>query len=354
MKSIGIFDIILPKGHRYLNSKLIDALKGEYLLSIVDNKGYYEDNISNNYKNIKLIDCNLFRYGRYPLINHLIAFINTIIAIVKFKPWKYDIIILFTFDTIDYLLLHLFLRKKKVILIHHDNTSGLRSKIKCFIFNLYGNKVEHIVFCPVLKEYIINKTKVKSERIHVIPHPIPDNCLNPKKQNNLCRKIIISTGYANDESLIKEIIRIERETHFFEMNNIYWKIRSKNITYESKNLSIFTSHLTRSEYNSLYDNATAVVLLYNESYAYRFSGALFDGITNNKIVIGPNIAVVKYFSNLYPSMCTTFDGINDLLYKINTLELPSIDVIESMHNDLINQHSQYQINKKFNSILNEF
>lgn len=350
MKKILIADTIFPKGHRYLNTRLINALSTNYDLTVVDCNGYYKELIPFTEK-IRFLNIKFRCLNKNVFLNHILLIYNGLKLIFNLKIKKYDTVIFFTFDTLNFFLIYPFFRNKRIILIHHDNTAGLKSNYKNLFFNMYAKKVEHIVFCPILRDYIALHTKVDPINIHTLSHPLPENSYTISNSSFKEKRIIISTGYANDEELIARIIETEKRTNLLKKNNIFWKIRSNKISYISDSICVFSEHLPRQEYRALYNDSALVVLLYSSDYAYRFSGALFDGITNNRIVIGPDIAIVRYFSEKYPLLCRTYDTIDTLFSIIISLKIPPIEELQQLHSQIMDEYSQEAIILQFQNIL---
>lgn len=102
---ICIVDTIFPKGHRYLNSKLLEAISEYYSIDVINNYSYYKDI---KLKNVNIIDKKQFRLGNNKLLNHLKLILNGLFVSMSIKSKKYDAIIFFTFDTIISHLLNSF------------------------------------------------------------------------------------------------------------------------------------------------------------------------------------------------------------------------------------------------------
>lgn len=58
---ICIVDTIFPKGHRYLNSKLLEAISEYYSIDVINNYSYYKDI---KLKNVNIIDKNNSAWGK--------------------------------------------------------------------------------------------------------------------------------------------------------------------------------------------------------------------------------------------------------------------------------------------------
>jgi len=348
---ICIADTIFPKGHRYLNSKLLEAISVNYNIDVINSHSYYKE-YNKNKNNINIININLFRLGNNKYLNHLKLLINGLIISLGIKYKKYDTIIFFTFDTFNFAIIRLLLKNKNLILIHHDNTAKLDNNYKYKCFKLYCQKVKHIVFNPILRQYLIDKIGVSDKLVFDIPHPLPLDCTEIKDIETE-PKVILSTGYTNDEKQITEIIEYEEKSHILEQNRIFWKIRSSHIKYEGPSLSIFNEHLSQEEYNSLYNKAYCIVLLYSKEYTYRFSGVLFDGLTHGRVVMGPPIALMKYYNQKYPKMCIIFNNISELINLIVQLSYPSKEVVEKAHTEIITNSSQANIAVTIKNVINK-
>jgi hypothetical protein len=310
---ILIVDTLFPIGHQLLNAKLISLISTKMDIIAFNYNNYYNEKLRVNFIQIKF----LFKPPKNIYLNIIAQILNAIIIGFKSIFIKYDRVILFTFDTITFPVLSIFLHKPGY-LFHHNNTDHLQNKWKYKIFKLYKNKVNHIVFADFIKEYLIMK-EVPENRIFTLPHPLvnsffceKDNVNIPKSKNKDEFKYYIGLGYANDKVLITKIVDYENKNQILKKNNIYLLLRSEIEVYETKNIIIIKGYLQKEVYDSYFEKADGILTLYSNHYKNRFSGVVMDAFCHAKQVIGPNIPIIRYFNQLYPQNCKYFVTIAEL------------------------------------------
>ena len=306
-----IADTQYPKGHYNLNIhllKLLSSLDFIEEVKVLNYKEYYRDIEKEKFKLLKL-KCLFFSKNEY--WGYILSFLNAIIIKMRLLCIKYDKVIFFTFDTLSFFLISIF-TNKNIYLFHHNNADHLVNKYKSIFFNLYKNKVYHIVFEDFIKDYLVKKG-VDSNLVYVIRHPLPVLLNTCQPLSNKKSKIFVGLGHGNDESLLCEIINKELETKILQNNNIKLVIRSQQKYIKlPPSVKIINDFLSKEEYENLYSEASGILILFPYSFKYRFSGTLLDAFYSKKIVIGRNIPIVKSFSQMYPNSCYIFDKVNVL------------------------------------------
>lgn len=347
-----VHDTVFPIGHKLLNERLLSYL-GEYTLLISNHNNYY-DKLQDNWC---YIDCALPKNNHSPLIARGLTTLGSIAHLQKAKKESFDKVIYFTFDTINFAAERFFLKKKDVYLIHHLNTSELINPKKAKIFQTYSNQVKHIVFGDFIKSFLVESLAVDENRVLSLPHPILLNnnqntpAANHLEANNKDQRLWIALGYANDLSLIDEIIKYENKTHLLENNNTKLILRWFKPPLETKSISILSGHLDASVYNQLYSAASGVLLLYPQTYQYRFSGALMDAMANAKPVIGSSIPVTHEFESEYPSFCSSFTSVPDLFAKLIEKNNSKKDCLQSELQKFYLRHNDNLIAKTFKGFI---
>ena len=353
-----IVDTQFPKGHKNLNVHLICILsdiREVSELKIFNYEEYYNKN--DMPEKVCFIELRKLFFGRNVYVQYLQSFVNAVLIRLRMLCVKYDKAVFFTFDTISFPLIRVFC-KRPIYLFHHNNTDHLKNRIKLFLFKLYANNTHHIVFADFIKDYLIS-VGVRSELVHVVPHPLPLEVKNVKMtelrlsiyKNALNERLFLALGHANDEKLIFSIIEYERENHLLEMNGIKLIIRSR-IDFRMKSVKSiqilsWDDFMPHDQYESLYNVAEGILILYPESFAYRYSGALQDAFNSRKIVIGRNIPIVRWFAEKYPHSCFVFADIKDLMAQLCKARIFD----EQDYRQFISIHSDYPIQKKLHELL---
>lgn len=341
-----IADLVYPYGHLNLNNHLLDILSGiDYIdsLKVLNYKNYY----SKNNNGIKLYKLHYLLYSKNVILRYFTPFINALLVSFRCLFIKYDKVIFFTFDTLSFYIVTLFI-KKPIYLFHHNNTDQLNDPKKNFLFRLYSNRVNHIVFDGYIKDYLLSKN-VHDNLIHVLPHPLPIHSFKTSCILGDDLRKFIGLGHENDSTLISDIVNYELHNHVLEKNNIKLVLRVKyNFDFDvPKSITIISDYLSREDYEQLYHSAFGVLVLFKESYRYRYSGTIVDALDLKKVVVGRDIPVVRSFSKLYPKSCFVFYTIDDFFNKI----ISCSKVPDYEHNIFQLNHSDYKIRRKFYEIL---
>ncbi|MFR2069499.1 MAG: hypothetical protein ACLS4S_04595 [Bacteroides nordii] len=152
VKKILIFDTIFPIGHKDLYQSLITLFPENVELLILNTSDFYNEsnkNCSIRYKKILHL-----KERKNLLLNQIVLTINTFIGVIYSYSYKSDIVVFFTFDTLNISIMRFLFRKKNVYLLHHNNTDHLQNKYKKRFFDTYKNKVKHIVFADFIGKYL--------------------------------------------------------------------------------------------------------------------------------------------------------------------------------------------------------
>lgn len=342
-----VADTQFPKGHSKLNHHLLDLLAqveciGE--IKVLNYRHFYKRICSS----IRYYNLPMLVFSKNAYVNYIFEFLNSVLVLLRCLTIRFDKIIFFTFNTLSFGILSLFIFKP-IYLIHHNNTDHLLNKYKRMFFKLYMNKVNHIVFADFIRDYLIS-IGVKEGRISLLPHPLLSLSKDVKVYNE-CKEddIYIALGHANDESLISELIEYEQSTHLLKSHNIKLVLRSASEFRElPESIEIINSYLSDEQYAYYYQIAKGVLILYSEQFRYRYSGALLDALVANKIVCGRSIPIMIHFSNKYPNCCVVFNNISDLVNKICC---NSYRYEPEVYNDLLIHHNDLKISICLNEIL---
>lgn len=346
---ILVADTQYPFGHQNLNNHIIKILSNISDVDMIKVLNYNEYYHKFNDPKISLLKLHYLLFCRNEYLRYILSFINAVILGIRLITIEYDKVVFFTFDTLSFGILRLFIRKP-IYIFHHNNTDHLQNKYKYIFFKTYANNVHHILFADFIRTYLL-KRGVKDSLLHTIPHPLPitsSHSISDKKETDGSIKRFIALGHGNDESLISAIISYENKKRLLEFNKIELVIRSRQ---SSRNLptsiKIISHYLTREEYDSLYTSATGVLILFSSNFKNRYSGTLLDAFYYRKNVIGRDIPIVQLFTQMYPKSCYVFKDEKDLVERLCS----KLDFDENEYNNFLSIHSDNSIQHCLNEIL---
>lgn len=317
MKTILLFDYYMPIAHKKLNQSIVTILSKEYKLIVLTKNGYIRTRL-HNVRSIKLplFDAATFK-NKY--VRLLLFIINFIIARISIIGKKYDKVIVLTYETLSMGYLYKLLPDKPICLFEHYNVDSISKERTKNIFLRYANTVSHFVFAPYIGDYLVS-IGIDRNRVHYVPHPIFTTVCDSKEFNKSNSKIVLSPGLSNDTGLLNKIVEYENNNHVLENHNIIlrYRVKQHNQCDIPPCIELVSGFYSEIEYEQLYNSSDAIMVVYPESYRYRFSSVLLNALTKNKVVIGNDIEIVRYFSNLYPNNVKLFSSIEELFLLITS------------------------------------
>ena len=345
MRQILVVDDYLF-GHKNLNLQFLRLLSKTNKLLILDHENYYSD--LKSVENIELISfkAKMPDYRHKPL-KLFSATINAFIIATITKNIKFDTVLFLHYNLLI-LPLFLFLLKGDFYVMDHSTCDDLNSNIMIKAFEYTKNRVNHLVLSDFIKNIMIRDYGVSVDKINTIDFPLPNDfsvsMINNLEYSNL---VVLSTGNESDETLISELINLEKEESFFARNNIHLIIRSSYQVYSDEYVKVFTGILSRSEYVSLYNSATVVLLLYKKTYRCRFSASAIDALCNKKKVFGTAIPFMDYYHKMYPNNCKVFTNVKELIFQLQN-SINDFDMKE--YNNFLDYHSLKKIKKQIEDV----
>lgn len=345
MNKLFILDTMFSYGHINFNSFYLKILAERFELYILNNGQYYNELLS---KNVHIInykmknDLNSSIAIRFQMVN-MFRFIqkNKLLTDIK-------LILVMGYDTLVFPLFYTICKPKiPVYVIQHQNLDDTRFKIKHFAFNLYKNKITHLVLDEEFRDMLTQKLKVKSKILY-LPHYLSkiDFC-NKESESN----IVVALSNSNDEGKIAGLITAEKKG-LLKSHNIQIYAKSNLIRYKSDNLIVYKGYINDEIYVEKFKAAKAVLIMFPDSYDIRFSCTLIEGIINYKIVIGYNIPFVEIYRRRYPNVVKSFSNESGLFSIIDSLKNYNFDINERKL--LISRLSEQTIRNEMQGIFHEF
>jgi hypothetical protein len=340
-----IMDFLYPEGHRGFNESIIKYFSEFSKVSVLSQKKYYrefEDELS-----IDIAEQNDFEVKNGRFLSRLCSMniMKKSACFCENKEWDYLWVL--SFDTITFALGIFFFRNlNNIFLMHHNNVDELTNCIKLKFFRSYMNKVNHIVLEEFIRDYLVNEIGVDDDRVYVLPHPLNKN-KNIGKEKYLC----VGLSNSNDEKLIEEIIIKERETNYFLKLKKKVILKSKVDEYDNGYLKVIKGYIEKEKYDDYVSNCHYIFMPFSNSYCYRMSGTLMDSLSNNKIVLGSDIPLVRYYAAKFPSICKIVRNIDELYAVLNSLDLNS--KVREEFLSFLKIHSKENIVKSLKLILEE-
>lgn len=332
------------RGNKQMAMRSIECLSNVADVTVAELSGWFSTIPSN----VKIENYNLSIQYKNPQIHSFFRSIKHLLFARKLDHENhYDCIFFLSYHTIAFYLAKLLFKKynKRLYVLHHVNIDDLsRSKIKNWFFKRYVTDVNHFVFEPFMKDYLVKKYCVDKKNIFVLPHP-----KNEFNFSDECKKYdCLGISGSNDEKIIEEYINEEKNNKTFKKNNISILLRSKKYEYEDGYLKVVNNYFTDEEYHALYASAYAIVLLFPSSFKYRMSGSIIDALSKRKRVLLSDILLFRDYAERYPNVCRIGVRPKQVVeyIKKNQLGKASKEQIDDW-NKFSKDHSSENIIKKF-------
>lgn len=354
MEKILFLDFSFFRGHHNLNVKFLEIFCKRYEVQVISKKGYYSALDKLKLRNVNFIEPNLFfidnKHG--PLIGRFKIAIIMLITTLKLRKGKEKTFIV-GYEHITFGLLGRFFWNNNTYLLHHQNIDELKNKIKYKVFNIYKNKVNHVVLDQFITKYLQETIEIDKEKIFYINHPISHGYKTVVEYQDVefNKIIIVGLSGSNDEKKIENLIKESKSGRFNISNNFKLVLKSKKFYFKSENLIVFNEYLAEEAYDNYIKNAFGFLLLFSNDFNHRMSGTLIDALKNKRIVFGADIPCVRVFNERYPKICHIISDFNDIekiansKWYDNTLDCEFEKFLES--------HSDNIVIKQFDRIFGE-
>ena len=320
MKKIIYIDPLSNDGHLNFNriyiSKLLEeninidiVVKEDYNLDIKLPLGSAKYNIPNCYysKNRG----GLFnRYNYYKILRFIKQKIN-----LK----DYDYVIMAGYEEISFFFSNI----KNIILINHNNISGLNNPIKQLFFKLISKTNTHIVFEQYMKDYLYT---LGISNVIVIPHGLP----LPIDESAICNEseltflfdginlnkfkyIIFSpSGTSVDTDFLNHLVQSTQFNNFIQENQILLILKGNIDTTDNCNIYSTNKYLSEYQYHYLFRISDTILITYPSTHRNRVSAVFFECVANNKICFMSDILTFRSNAN-HIKFPFFFSSINELI-----------------------------------------
>jgi len=321
-------DPLSPNGHINFNRIFIEALNLTFKTIHFAFRENYSKNLNvDNMQKVYSIPGKYYKKRKNKIATRFALF--RILQFIKNECNlnEYDYIIFASYEEIS---LYLSFIKKPLILINHNNISGLDNKIKLFFFKKIAKNNVNIIFENYMKEFLETKG-VKNT--YVIHHGIPpaynsnileDSSLREQYENieRYDNVIFCPSSSSVDKIFLNEIKSNQKFNKFLEINNILLIIKDNTNVKKMNNIFVINNYLSDIQYQYLFLKSNFILIPYPKTFSYRVSSVLFEAIANRKMCLLSNIQALNIYKK-YFNYNPYFNDVDELIIriKINILEL---------------------------------
>lgn len=306
--NIGIAEVLYPKGHKELNINTVNILSRVANIYCFNSKDFFD--VGRIADKVNVIDLR----WQYDLqhFEKLITYtrvlnLKEIAKAIRKNRIKLDALIFLSFDNSLIPYVNKIFAGIEIYVIHHDDIDKIPDNLKPNEKDYY-NSIKHLVYEEYIKEGLINKTDCNFNNVFVIPHPLVFNFKREKIKTN--EKIVLGIGWSNDEQLINMMIEYSKKIKY----SLPYKIilRSKKQSYKDSNLEVISGFLSKEKYDQLICNADIQIILYPDSFKYRYSATFQTAVLQNSFVLVNDVFIGNELKKLYPKSVHIIKSIQEL------------------------------------------
>lgn len=296
-KRILVTDFLCVEAHRALNIDVIECLSLNFDIAVISVDGYFEEKKEEWInKGITIIDYSTKNQKNGKIKSKIYSVEIMKITWKESCQHKYDAIVSLAFDTIACALGIKYIQKTPLFIYQHKNIDELTNTLKRQLFNLYKNRVYHIVFEDFFKKHLLDVQGVMENRCVVIPHPIKDIIEYDTDIKYDC----VGLCNSNSEEFIEDILH---ETSCDEEESLKIILRSKKYLKSNKQVSIIQGFLSLDDYYGYVNASDCVLVPVPETYIYRLSGSIYDALSRKKRVLTTSRFYAEEYDKIYPGIC---------------------------------------------------
>lgn len=306
MKRIILVEFTPTIGHRSLFNNTYRLLRTGFDVICFCPKEYDKQNVDLKYNELpKGYPPKTKSYFKY-LWNEIVNTRANVRKVMQYAKKKqiFDVVCLTYGDFGFFFSLLLLPKCINLYMMHHANVDSIsRSRIKRFMFNIYKKRFIHIVNSGFMGDYLKNYIGVNSSNVLVWPHPLNPITIPQKELIYDC----VGLSNSNDEKVINQIIELERQTEIIKRNSLHVILKSACDKFDNGYLQVFNGFIDKAIFDDYISKARCLFMPFPDSYQMRMSGTLMDALSNNKILLGTNIPIIKYSKKMYPNIVHFFD-----------------------------------------------
>lgn len=344
-------DLLFEYGNRHVDNSMISLMTKNHEVYLLMNDDFISE--KSIYNSNLIILGNKYNARPKGVLGTALQIISRMRLAAKYaRELKPDVVYISAYETRTFPIgLHFFDKTSNIVILENYNIDFLRYRLQKIAYKAFANKVHHMVYESFFGDYLVREIGVKPDLVHTVPHFYypPYNCINGVTKGF----DFVGLSGSNDEKVIGEIVEIESKEHFFENNNIRCYIKSFAHHYESEYLTVTDKYLSTEEYNALFYNSKAVLVLFPTDYIYRMSGCIVDAFSNHKQVISTNLELANFYHSKYGDIILPCNTSRDIIHQIKTISSldtkPVLD-FSGFEKDHSGETINYSLNKMLNSI----
>ncbi len=341
-----VADFLFADAHKDMNINFISAVSQFAEIDVISLNGYY-DGCRNYFHSIKATVLDIQqkkRSGPIGVRTFSLQLMKKTAYLLNTR--SYDAVLCLGFETLFFGIGIRWFCRKPFFVFHHKNIDELTNRVKKAAFNIYKNKIYHVVFEEFFRNRLVNEIGVSSDRVFVIPHPAKLIANMDTDKTYDC----IGLCNSNDEVFIKEAVQREND---FKEKGLHVLFRSKAIQKRDGAVEVINGFMEKEVYDELMTAGKTVFVPLPETYIYRLSGSIYDALSRKKQVYTTSKYYAEEYERRYPGICQHVTSVDQLIERLHNRRedtVQSISFVKFLEGHSVNTVSQ-EIEKMLNAVL---
>lgn len=318
------------KGHRHFDARWANLLSAFAKVEIISPARDWYTGLAKDIKvtqfdsetlceQKKIVNLGLWKKGilrHLAVKSHTNNFMKINFLLQLDRREKYDYIIVSTYDIFVFpYLVHKISNSQRIFIITH-NVEAYTKRIYKFIYRTYMNKVNHFVMEKDMVLYMQSLYHTEKNRIHYMPHML--NKVVPDVKNHYPVYDIVGISNTNSANQIKELLKFESETHFYENHKIKILLRSGELEADAGSIKVIKGKVNMlfEEYYWYVSHAGILYLPFPADEDFHTSGTIIDAFSQGIPVIGTDCKIMRQYNRLFPRICRTYKTMEEMAVHV--------------------------------------
>ena len=193
--------------------------------------------------------------------------------------------------------------RSRLVLLNHNNVSGLHSAIKLWCFRRVTRNATLVVFDPMteLRARQLGATSTVHEphgldMPRLEPARLPLSCIDARLQEVPGRKILFAPNSSHrQEAVLNQYVGKPEFEKFLKENGLTLVLGQGSWRSCSENVVALRSPISDAHYQSLMARASGMVVAYPSSFAYRTSALLMECFAHQKPCVLSDIPAFRLY-----------------------------------------------------------
>lgn len=357
-------DVCSFKNHYNYNCGILRNLPANTDVAVCAAKGYITKDVINYADYFEIPDAYIYTLDENRKFNQIymrMMFAKAYVWIRRHVPiYRYDVVFWGYTECITFYFIFNKYRircrsRTRFLFADHEIGNIPQSRVKRWFFTNINKQYDFIAFEDYIKDYALHQLHIKN-RIWVIRHPLPAISADHKDtvrsstgimSESDSKHILFAPALSNSVEFIDFLIQSGNKIP----EHVKIVIRSRQKSFSSASLNVYSKRLSKEEYVSVMAGCTAVLIHYGDEYNYRTSGVLYEAVRLRKPVYMYCSNTLEYYARKYSDIIFPFYSGEEFFAKMKD----ALQFFKGVRADhfcgILNDYSDAVIKKELETVL---